>query len=100
MKFTLLINTLASLQLKSMKHHDKYVHFVYGYFINFIIIAVSIVFFNEWIGLGICFIMVLCLEYFQKRNGGLNSTKEQIKDVVVSFITAPVWAWLLPYVIN
>ena len=57
-------------------------------------------FFNEWIGLGICFIMVLCLEYFQKRNGGLNSTKEQIKDVVVSFITAPVWAWLLPYVIN
>lgn len=100
MKFTFIINLLADAQQKSMKDHDKYVHFVWGYFINFVIIMVSVIFYNEWVGLGICFIMVLCLEYFQKRNGGINSKKEQIMDIIAGFITAPVWAWLIPQVFN
>ncbi|WP_179344982.1 hypothetical protein [Winogradskyella ursingii] len=98
MKLTFLVKFLAKRQRESKENHDKYVHFAWGYFINFIIIAISIVLFNQWVGLGICLIMVVALEYFQKKNGGTNTTKEQIIDILAGFITAPIWAWLLPFV--
>lgn len=99
MKFKFLITFLETRQRKSYKDHDKYLHFVWGYFINFIIIALSIILFNVYIGLAICFTLVVGLEYLQKINGGTNSIKEQILDITAGFITAPVWAWVLPYVI-
>ncbi|MEW4924626.1 hypothetical protein [Algibacter sp. 2305UL17-15] len=98
MKFKFLITFLETRQRKSKKHHDKYVHFVWGYFINFIIIAISVALFNVWIGLTICLALVVGLELLQKYNGGTNSTKEQIMDIIAGFITAPVWAWLIPHV--
>jgi len=100
MKFKFLVTFLENRQRKSYKHHDKYLHFVWGYFINFVVIALSIVFFNVWIGLGICFALDVGLEYLQRINGGSNSNKEQALDVFAGFITAPVWAWILPYVIT